>query len=447
MSVSPVDAFIGQWYIGRAHFPGHHGGRILIPGQVMRPALSVGDDESRRVGTAACTARSLHVVRDGRGHIAQDNRLEFSDVNTEFERGGTGQCIDFAAHKTLLYLRRLHTRQLPRVFPRGKRHRVKRTIQVPVVIVVSFGRRNLVLQQYPCAAYGGAYSPDRNCGKTAASLAPVNQIIRTDRGEPQPGVIDLPYDADPPVLGSRKPAIRDAFQEPPASAQDIARIGGTASGPQHPRDVIEPSVDTACWQPTEDFTFRLGRLSAHVDGSTSRVEVLIARIHSLWHSDCALLPEAPYQLLQHFPGLAVAQAPGLQTCRKTPGVFTLQLHPEHAAALQRLAIISRDHFQHQPQRSLPLAFLPGHAPFKDVRGVGSSHKVIRDVIDVSRFVFSGTGHGLQDEPPMLNDLVTSLEGGREEGSRLTAVAEQEELASLPRLVRLRLVARRGERLV
>ena len=139
--MAAVDALVTQWHIRCPHFTGDHGDRVLILGQVVRPALSIGHDERGRVGAAAGPARSLHVVRRGRRHVAQHHRLQFADVHAQLERGRAGQGVDLAADEALLDVRGFDTGQLASVLAGAQRDGVERPVQVPVVVVVLAQRR------------------------------------------------------------------------------------------------------------------------------------------------------------------------------------------------------------------------------------------------------------------------------------------------------------------
>ena len=141
-----------------------------------------------------------------------------------------------------------------------------------------------------------------------ALLAAVHHVGRADRGKPQPGVIHLADDAEPPVVSGGQPAVAEAFQETPASMQNITGIGRAVGGLQHPGHVVEPPVRTPRRQPAEDLALRLGRLGAYVDGTAPRIEMLVAGIHSLGHGDRALLSQAAREFAEQVPRFLIAQA-------------------------------------------------------------------------------------------------------------------------------------------
>ena len=127
-----------------------------------------------------------------------------------------------------------------------------------------------------------------------------------------------------------------------------------------------------------------------------------------------------------------------------PARLAAQLDPEQAAALQGLPVVGRHQFCHQPQSGFPLPLLPGKAPFEDVRTVGGPDQVVGDVVDVRGVVIRGrAGQGVEDEPPVLDGLVAGFQVGGEEGGRLPAVAEQQQLAAFPGLVGLHRHRRAG----
>ncbi len=108
---------------------------------------------------------------------------------------------------------------------------------------------------------------------------------------------------------------------------------------------------------------------------------------------------------------------------------------EQPAAFQGLTVVGRHQFRHQPQRRFPLALLAGTAPFEDVRPVSGPNQVVGDVVHVGGVVvLSRAGQGVEDEPPVLDGFVAGFQVGGEEGGRLPAVAEQQELAAFPGLV-------------
>ena len=220
--MAPVDALITQRHIWCPHFTGDHGDRVLILGQVVRPALGIGHDERGRVGAAARAAGPLHVVRRGRRHVPQYHRLEFTDVHAQLERGRAGQGVDLPPDEALLDVRGLGAGQLAGVLVRAERDRIERPVQVPVVVIVLPRCGDGVFLQHPAAAYGRADIADRYRGQAAALPAAVHHVVRADRGELQPGVFHLADDAEPSVVGGAQPPIPLAFQEA-ASIPEVPR--------------------------------------------------------------------------------------------------------------------------------------------------------------------------------------------------------------------------------
>ena len=121
----------------------------------------------------------------------------------------------------------------------------------------------------------------------------------------------------------------------------------------------------------------------------------------------------------------------------------LQADPDQPAALQGLAVLDGDQFLHHPQGGMPLAFLAGHPAREDVRGVRGPGHVEREVADARAFVLGRAPQPFEDQPPMLDGLVRGLQVRREERGGLPAVAEQQQLAALARLVGLLLVGAGG----
>ena len=160
-----------------------------------------------------------------------------------------------------------------------------------------------------------------------------------------------------------------------------------------------------------------------------------------------MLSQAPREFSEQVPRFLVAQSESGQGRRKPPAGLAPELDPEEALALQGLAVVGADDLRHQPQGGLPLPLLLGETSLEDVRGVGGSHQVVGDVIDVGGLVVGGPGQRFEDETPVLDGLVARFQVGREEGGRLTAVAEQQQLAALSGLVSFHFVIGGGKRLV
>ena len=123
--------------------------------------------------------------------------------------------------------------------------------------------------------------------------------------------------------------------------------------------------------------------------------MLVAGVHSLGHRDRALLPQASHEFSEQVPRFLVAQAESGQARRKPPARLAAELDADEAPAFQGLAVIGSDHFHHQPQGGLPLPLLPGQAPLEDVRGVGGSHQVVGDVVDLGGLVGGGAREALR----------------------------------------------------
>jgi len=99
----------------RVDAAGDHSLRFLEVSQVVGSPLAEGERERGRIGAAAGTACTLHVVGGLRRHVAHENGFEFAHVHAQLERGGAGEHIHVAAHEPLLQPRRGLTGKLCRV--------------------------------------------------------------------------------------------------------------------------------------------------------------------------------------------------------------------------------------------------------------------------------------------------------------------------------------------
>lgn len=255
-----------------------------------------------------------------------------------------------------------------------------------------------------------------------ATVALVDRIACTDRGQQDGRVVDLPDRAEDPVGAGTQPAFRFAAvaqlgEQCPHPAQDLLRgetgIGGSAESVEEPFHVVVPAVAALSGQPGDHLPFPVGAALPHVDGAAARGERLIVRGDPLGHGQRALLAQGAHEFAEQVPRFVFVQAELVGERRRQRHVLgAVHADTEQSAPFQRLPVVGGDEFPHHPQAHGALPALPGGAPLEVPGSGGPVSGVADQVVHPENVVGEETVlESFDDESPLLQERVAAFQVG------------------------------------